>query len=326
MVETSLQIIPRGALPPSRWNDYVEAHPGGWWFHRSEWLDYSMAYMGTADESVAWMEGDQLVGICPAICEGDQPGHISMGGDPCIGPLIDTSLNPDKAVAALQTNGLLCRPLSWRWSFPSEGGAIADALCRSLGVEMGGWMTSMQELQQPVAALWQTLRKSYRTTIKSAQRGCELLIGGIELWDHYETCHKDSAARGGFARSQATYDCQHQMVSNGHGVLVVAKDRASGGCASATLAFVYKSHAYSASGPSSIRGTQHACQWAMINELRDRGIKTYELGWDMQPGGNTKIEFFKRGFGEGWFGVQVVTTEAGNCHRSGPIRKPSTAT
>jgi hypothetical protein len=299
--------VPRERLAPGDWDDYVDRHPEGWWFHRSEWLAYCLEYSTeAADRSVALVDtgNGNVIGICPAIYE---DGLISMGGEPCVGPLLNASVSYDSALNSFSEHGFFDGKVGWRWQHPAPnmnvtGDGFAHVLSMAPSWFIGRWSTVVVDLTKPQETLWHDLRKSYRSTIKAAHWTCEVVIGGIERWDEYETCHKAAAKR---PRPQATYDHMREWVKSGHGRIAVALDQ-SQACVASILALTYKNRAYYASGPSVVRGMQHACQWGMIKDLQDHGVGWYEIGWTGQPGANTNIEFFKRGFGGERRGIIVA--------------------
>ena len=87
----ALAVYPRARFRNSRtWNSFVDRHPNGAWWHRQEWIDYSLAYdPSLVDRSFAivseGMNYPQVVAICPAL---ERNGLICMGDDPCAGPLV----------------------------------------------------------------------------------------------------------------------------------------------------------------------------------------------------------------------------------------------
>jgi len=317
--------VPRGHILRHRWDAFVDASaPEAWWFHRSEWLDYSLAYTPNAvDRSVAFLDDfSQCCGICPIIDEG---GRVGMGGDPCVGPvwLAET----DDIVESLGDN--LPESFAWRWTHPTENANRTIHLLEQVpGVYRTEWSTVVQRLRgRSYDDRWQDIRKSYRAVIRRAEAQYRIGVGGVERWGQYVQCHQAAATR---PRPQATYDHQWAMVKGGHGRIAVAVDGA-GSCVAAVLALVYQGRAYYASGPSCRRGVQHGVLWAMSKHLADEGVKAFEIGWTGQPEGSADIEFFKRGFGRerervvvlsrGESATEKANTEASCGGDSGPTRK-----
>jgi hypothetical protein len=289
--------VPRASIGATSWNEFVDADPDGWFFHRWAWLDYSLKYTpGSVDRSVAVLRRGDIIAVCPMIDEG---GRIAMGGEPCVGPVGFAGIHHWRFAA-----DRLPETFAWRWTDPSmQARVIIASLGRVPGVERSDWSTVVQKLQGPQDERWQTLRKSYRATIRRAEKDWRIAVGGVEKWDWYADCHQAVATR---PRSAATYEHQREMVRSGRGRIAVALD-ASGACIAAVLAFVHQGRAYYASGPSKARGVQHAVLWAMSNHLAVEGVGEFEIGWTGQPGANANIEFFKRGFGDDLRPVVVLS-------------------
>jgi hypothetical protein len=258
----------------------VDTVPGAWWFHRWEWLDYSLAYTrGSIDRSTATLDRNhRLCGVSPAIDEG---GVIRMGGDPCVGPVGFSEGSPQR--------------FAWRWTQPRyDSKRIIKSLEETPGVERTEWETVVQPLHgRSLDDRWHDIRKSYRTIIRRSQEEYSIRVGGVERWWQYVQCHRAAATR---PRSLESYQHQWAMIKNGHGRIAVAVDD-HGTCVAAVMALVYRGRAYYASGPSVRRGVQHGVLWAMSKHLADEGVGEFEIGWTGQPGGSESVEFFKRGFG-----------------------------
>lgn len=333
--EQEFLIRPRSDITRHDWNTYVDGHPSAWFWHRTEWLDYCVAYSNRAvDKSfgVFSLETDNLVGICPAIRIDDR---VTMGDDPCIGPLVDDVTVLD--VLMLSIRQRLCGlNIGWRWDRHIENDAVINRLREEFGLYKSSFTTSRVMLSSSEQERWRRLRKSYRGLIRQAER--ELSIEtGVSLWGGYKECHQHCATR---PRPPETYDHQLEWLRNDsarvYGASVTRGDGESDDEVSvvvtstssderpvdgsspslstilaATFVVCYKRRAYYASGPSIQRGLQHALQWRVMNDLSRDGFESYELGWcDVSgkdnPGNGNGISFFKRGFGGDEFKVDIV--------------------
>jgi len=68
-----------------RWNDFVDQHEAGWFWQRTEWLDYlTVYYPGTKALSFLLVEGEEIKTICPLLFE---RGKFLGGGIPLPRPL-----------------------------------------------------------------------------------------------------------------------------------------------------------------------------------------------------------------------------------------------
>ena len=55
------------------WNEFVDHHPSGWFWHKCEWLTYMGTRDGVQNLSFAVVDDDgKVAGICPLLLEGDE--------------------------------------------------------------------------------------------------------------------------------------------------------------------------------------------------------------------------------------------------------------
>jgi hypothetical protein len=323
--------VERGDLISRGWNDYVDGHSEGWWFHRSEWLDYCLAYDDRSiDRSFALVHDGKVCAVCPAILSSG--GCIETGDDPCPGPLSDDVPSLIKFVGE-KLSGI---PKRWRWNRGSKSSRVVDWFLRS-GYSRLGWDTCIIDLRnKAVSDLWQGIRKSYRVVIRRGERDYVIKSNrniwtmDSKLWESYEQCHRTFGSR---ERSNLTYSYQKDWVDAGVGYIVAGYSKegsdkdgpsvvaspvfgsadgsspsslASSICSGASLSFNYKNYAYYASGPSLVRDLQHCLQWKALIGLRSLGVDFYEMGWVNHAPNQKGIEFFKRGFGGSLRRVDVV--------------------
>ena len=115
----TLFAITRSETHESDWNDFVDHHPQGWWWHRQEWLDYCLDYDGEARDhsfAVVSLREQRIVAICPAIVKRNVVG---MGDDPCAGLLSINDRSVRDELVRLTVNRLQGLQCSWRWTqFP----------------------------------------------------------------------------------------------------------------------------------------------------------------------------------------------------------------
>ena len=220
----ALTVLPRRLVIDEDWNEFVDLHPAGWWWHRAEWLNYSKAYdEKSQDESVALVdETDKIVGVCPYLIEGEA---VSMGGKPCAGPIIDGDrIDYLEAVMALKEHGWFKpngRKISWRWSFNTQA---VEQFCGALqyAVEMrrSGWWTRVLDLSGDGGPdeLWSGIRKSYRPLISKATKQYEIMRS--DNFHAYQKCHKRAGVNR--PRNFLTYSHQRRWLRDGFGAIVTA--------------------------------------------------------------------------------------------------------
>jgi hypothetical protein len=247
----ALVVYPRERFRDSRtWNSFVDRHPSGTWWHRQEWIDYSLAYDSTlVDRSFAIVsEGlnyPQVVGICPAL---ERDGLICMGDDPCAGPL--TTEHPglsgvrrawcrETLLDAIQSrlSGMECW---WRWNrYPSDYRNTLATFASAFGMTYSCFPTAVVPLwgdpmlddyaramtsaglasETSMLLRWSAIRSSYRNLIKQAARDQDIGYGFDNLWAHYESCHRQCATR---PRSGLTYRHQFRWLRNNEALVLVA--------------------------------------------------------------------------------------------------------
>jgi|TARA_R110002020_G_scaffold166144_9_gene354002 hypothetical protein len=326
-------------LVRDEWNEFVDKHPAGWWWHRNEWLDYSLAYGDciTNDRSWALYDNNEVHAIFPCIEEKksrDAVGRAAMGGTPCAGPLLGEHFtdNADEALMLLSVESkMLSRPLAWRWSYNNDHvEELVDALIRRISSNgfnafRTGWWTSVVDVDRPEKERWKNIRKSYKSVINKANKTYD--IEWSDDFNSYQKLHRDATnnCRGNFL----TYIHQKRWMDAGFGKIVTAKERGVGNAgesvtpaplqrvtagaspASSTIASAYviqyKDRAYYASGPSIRENVQAACLWEAMQVVR---VPQFEVGWMAEPDGSANVEFFKKGFGGRMEPVLVVQTES----------------
>lgn len=300
------RVIPFSEVLRPRWDAFVDAHPEAWWWHRSEWLAYCLAYHpGARDLSFAVLLRDQIVGLCPVIVEGDE---IAMGGEPGAAFVVP----PGQGRAGVEADLIIrdeidrlaaehgIRRVAFRWTPQPEPPAIGGLDHRwwpewleNRGYRDISWTTRVLDLTQPEASLWRGLRKGHRADIRKAEREYRLTVGGDELFMVYEQVHRSAH---GNPRPDATYTLMRRWCADGVGLVVKAADIAA--VASAYF-LVYKDGAYYASAAALVPDVMAAVVWQAILALKARGVRTLELGWCARKDDSEKacnVAHFKAGF------------------------------
>ena len=297
-------VVPREALP--QWNDLVAAHALGWWWHRTEWIDYCTAYHPRSeDHSFAVMDGTEVVALVPmvidqrrVVCGGQVPKMLLVIGDRDMATLVDqlaghlATLPVDNPFAELEA-------VPWLWQ-PAFA-RLPHQLCDTFVVEL--WHNEDE--------LFARIRKSYRHLIRDAEREFYMQTisavtpsAALRAMDHAHALH--TAAAGRETRSQATWDMMANWVRAGNAVLALAYHDGS-----VPVGYAYvirdKAWAYYASGAvvndasgHRARGVAHALQWRVMRALRAGESKFYELGHAADDASSSKdagIALFKSGFG-----------------------------
>ena len=128
-----------------------------------------------------------------------------------------------------------------------------------------------------------------------------------EGFDLYCKLHHKDAGR--VTRSQKTFDLNHEWIKQGKAVLLGAKLKEKDQYVGFSYHIAYKNSAYYASAASDPdcgnMPIAHFLLWASITWLRDKQVKSLEIGWQFYGGElhykasdkECQIAKFKRGFG-----------------------------
>lgn len=279
-----MRIVQRQDLKPSAWNAFVDAHPACWWWHREEWISYCLAHSGGVDHSFAVVDGDQIVGLCPLIQEGDQ---FSMGGDPCAWP-VGTSVpsNLDEHMVREIDRLGLNHEVHLAAFRQSPLTSVSSVALDRLGYKDVSWQSQVIDLTGP--DLWAGVKDGHRAEIHRGLR--ELSIGfendrsGIAA---LQDMHRREAGRD--TRPQATWDMMASWFA--HAGLIIA--RRAGRALGIAYFISYKGGVYYASAAWPEAHVSHAVLWTAMRTFKELGYKQLEMGWLDHP----TLAVFKRGFG-----------------------------
>jgi hypothetical protein len=170
--------------------------------------------------------------------------------------------------------------------------------------------TQILDLEVSEERLWSDIRKGHRSDIRRAEREMQADVFDGEtlsdaVFEEYRGLHAKAAGR--VTRPALTFELMRDWIRRGDALLIGA--RRNGALASVALFIVYKAGAYYASGANDPEaegpGIAHLVQWCAIRELKARGVRRYEIGWQQQrpvphdvPSPKQRsISFFKHGFG-----------------------------
>ena len=300
----ALVVLPRARVPVAVWDAFVLAHPCGWWWHTSGWLDYGLA-LGGDREDLSFAMGHEergairnfdqesgtfefvrpvfrVLGLCPLIREG---ARCTVEGEPGAWPLMTSELASREMAWEFKRRAL---PVSFR-SCP-----LADAPNEPEKLAIG-WYSRVLDLTQDETVLHADLRNSYKQLVNNPVAAPFLMVDDHgDLAGPYEAVHRAAGGR----RPAETYALQAAWIKAKTAFLVGAHDHRTGWMAFAYV-FLYKAGAYYGSGPSLVPNVQHAVVWQAILEAKVRGCTRFELGWQGHARTEKErgIEMFKRGWG-----------------------------
>jgi hypothetical protein len=311
----------------ARWDRFCAESEDAWFWHTSDWLRYQRAYrpeLASRDRSFFLEDGAEVVAVCPLLEETLGPGHVELGagGSAAPAPVLaspldaarrrDASRAVGEAVDAI-ADAVGAARVTFRDSPLSPGFARRAPLGNPL-LDLGyldvSLRTQVIDLEPPEAELWAGLRKGHRSDVRRAERTLEIEVLDTrtirdEAFDAYRRLHAKAAGR--VTRPAVTFDLMHAWIRRGDALLVTARQQ--GALLSVALLIVYKAAAYYASGANDPEaegpGIAHLVQWRALQELKGRGVRRYEIGWqqqvpvlhDVASAKQRSISHFKHGFG-----------------------------
>jgi hypothetical protein len=256
-----VNIVPRGSVPAEDWDGFVKAHPDGWWWHTSHWIDYSLAWMpGSEDMSAAILRADgSLYSVIPLVA---QRAVVTHGGQPLPRPLYAGERVPE----------------TYRQTYVVD---LWD------GTEVDMW----RRLRRSYKALIHRVEREYDIWIADRNTGAVAVR-------YAQAIHAEAAGRE--TRPQATWDLMGQWARDGFGLVALASTPARGWLGMA-YAIRWKGWAYWASGATLEDDVQMALQWQLMKTLKcDGETRFYEVGYAAGPEDSEKdrnIAFMKAGLG-----------------------------
>ncbi len=295
------------------WNAFVDREESGWFWHRTEWLEYLNDYYpeSIAQHTAVTFNGE-IRYIVPLIYE---RGDFLGGGIPLPQPIshwmggfaLDAIGHAVKQFEVMRARRWAVRscPL-----VPSQSFACPQEVLS----EPKEYLSRVVDLQMERDQLFAGVRKSYQQIIKQGSPFFGMSVGvnagewseqAEDLCRRYQELHQRMLHP---KRSLKTYEHQKQWLKEGKALLFASRlgeEPSPNGHPlpvfkpNAFQYFVhYKQKAYYMSGVHDGCGLIRP-MWYALGLLKELGIQEVELGWTDY--GTTQkeknIEFFKRGFG-----------------------------
>ena len=313
--------IKKLTLDDPRWNKFCYESDECWFWHTSDWMDYTLEYTGEDSELLSFYIEDgnkDIVAICPLIREKNKLSFSgSFGPNPAlrnqlsqklsksvIGQIfskidsIATEYGLDECIMSLST--LAKNHLSpFRYNYLMK-----------FGYENISLNTQVIVLDIDDKTLWGNIKKSHRNEIKRGEEQFQFVVDSPyntddKLFKEFKKLHLLAAGR--MTRSERTWALQYQWKIKGNATIILAylDKKPVGGI----FAILYKDGAYygvSANHPDYEHlPISHSIQWNMIKWLKQNRYKYYELGYQFfsdQPYNQPSqkeidISLFKRHFG-----------------------------
>lgn len=305
-----------------RWNAFCRHTDEAWFWHTTDWMDYSIAYapdLQTRNLSFFVSKGSELLALCPLFVEerADSRRWLSLSGAAIPAPAVAHGLSRQKRLEVLRATFDRVSELA------AEEEAVACAMRLSPLSAVDGFniltkfgfldtslSTQILELDAPESSLLQGMRKGHRSAIKQAHPEVEIRIVTSEdvtqeAFNAYRELHRVAAGR--VTRPGRTFELMLEWIRKGDAILCGARlgDRWIG---FAYVNLFRKAAYYSSSCNDPTHGglpISHKIQWEVIRWLKDNGFTRYELGLqhfgqqlhDLPTDKELAIASFKRGLG-----------------------------
>lgn len=322
-----MEFVPYDKISKSDWDDFCVESNEAWFWHTSKWLSYTLAYsegIGAINSSFAVYDSKKIIAIIPLIFEGNMESReIAFGRVP--GPL-PALLN---GLSGKDKNSLRKDIFAHIDDLAVKGGVLRSRMRSnplaqaSVGNSEGNYSirygyidtsihTQIIDLKSPLAMILKGFSNGHSSDIKRGLKDIEVIIFDEKNITDY-VFNKYVALKiklsGESVRAKKTFDLMSDWIKVGQGILVAARIKGEDEFAGFVYICIYKNSAYYASsgidsGAKPLPFT-HVIQASAINYLKSRGLKNYEIGWQVFTKGlndfsspkEIAIAKFKRGFG-----------------------------
>jgi len=284
-----------------KWNLACDNLEDAWFWHRAEWIEYTLAYDPGKRKDLSFMIEDEgrIVGVCPLIMiETSDHKEFSFGGTNNWSPVCEDSYiryayeHTDELAKkhGVAVSRMVIKPFSY-YNMLTKFGYMDT----SISTQVIGFNISLN----------QNITKGHLYDIHKGMEKLEIHqsynIAG------YQGMHFKDAGRQ--TRPDETFIKQQNWINSNHGLLLEATHNGIPVGYSYTL--IYKHYAYYASACSDpdYAGKNffigHVLNWKAMQMLKSDGINWYETGWqqfgpqlhDFPSKKDQDISKFKRGFG-----------------------------
>jgi len=313
------------------WDVFCAKSDDAWFWHTMKWSKYCAAYRESAfetrDLSFLVVDDSGILAICPLFLEKragpDGTVHVEVAaagsGGLMIVPALRNDLGGDRrekifkiiferidllakenhaARATFRITPLAPRNDCFNWLL-------------KYGCLDGSVNTQVIDLSIAPEQLWGALRKGHKYDVHRGEKFYDVHIydatsADKKAFDEYRLLHHKAAGR--MTRPLETFEMMYHWILSGNGMLCgVSKN---GRYAGFSYIILYKDGAYygSASDDPEFETNipiSHVIQWKVIQWLKERDYKKYEIGQqqfgaqihDIPTSKELSISFFKRGFG-----------------------------
>lgn len=314
--------IKRLTLNDPKWDEFCLESDDCWFYHTSEWIEYTLEYGGKDSELLSFFIEDgnkDILAICPLI---RNKNKLIFSGNNGPNPALRNELSTKISKELIKKIFVEIDSIADKYEIneclmsltPLTKNNLSNYTFNYLmryGFENVSLNTQIIDLERDEKTLWGDIKKSHRNEIKKGEELFKFTIvsqhcNDLALFKEFKNLHKLAAGRQ--TRSDLSWDLQYEWITKGYGLLVIANldDVPIGGAYS----LLYKNAAYygiSANHPDYDEKLpiSHSILWEMIKWLKQNRYDFFETGiqyysnqpYDTPSEKDLQISLFKRHFG-----------------------------
>ncbi len=327
-----MELIPLAAKNRDAWDRFCRESPDAWFWHTTDWLDYSLAYrpeLQPRSFSFLCVEGPRILAAIPLQLTHHEENSrkwkaFSLGGGFLPSPALVGGLSPterddtldfifgaiDDLAEELDVSHSRFRTEVLRPAVREPRHAPYNFLLRHDYIDCS-INTQLIDLRLSRNDLRAGLRRNHQRSIEKARKLFKIKIrSGPELtnviFDQYVEMHARAAKRR--TRPRATFEMMRAWIQSGRGFFVEALAN-DGKTAGFELYIVYKDASYGLSACNEPDykhlPIRHLIEWEAMMWMRDHGVQFYDIGaqhfgilpYAFPERKNLDISHFKYGFG-----------------------------
>ncbi|MEN6318296.1 MAG: GNAT family N-acetyltransferase [Syntrophaceae bacterium] len=314
-----------------QWEAFCDKSGDAWFWHTVKWLKYCAAYKEstceTRDLSFMVTDDSGILAICPLLIEKreslDGSPHLEIAAAGSGGMIIVPAMRDDLSDDRREK---ICKEIFEHIRLLARKNHVVRATFRITPLASQkadfNWLlrygfidssvhTQMIDLSPPLEHLWRALRKGHKYDVHRGERYYQIHVYDQDnpdknAFEQYRLLHHKAAGR--VTRPLKTFEMMYDWIKSGNGMLCGVEKE--GRFAGFSYIILYKDGAYygSASDDPDFETNvpiSHVIQWRVIQWLKEKGYRQYEIGQqqfgaqihDIPSPKELSISFFKRGFG-----------------------------
>jgi len=307
------------------WDQFCLESESAWFWHTTNWLDYCVEYgkarYNTRNLSFYLSDDVGIVAICPLLAE-NREGLVEFaatgGGNYIAAPAFRNDLKEERLEriqkAVFSEIDRLAQEHKVKRALFRLVALLNNANYNWL-LKQGYWDVSINsqviDLSLEKNVLWNSVRKGHKYDINRGRKHYKINFfdkynADKNIFDQYRLLHHKAAGR--ITRPVETFEMMYRWILAEEGMLCAVswEDKYIG----FSYISLYNKSAYYSSASDDPDFTNavpisHIIQWSVIEWLKERGYRYYEIGsqqfgpliYDKPSQKDINISLFKRGFG-----------------------------